>query len=71
MPLPTQTNEKNYPLYWGYKGHVLVDCISGLPVCDMATAADATDYSTALDLIARADAVLPLSDMHLYRGQGL
>ena len=25
-----QTNEKKYEFYWGYKNHVLVDCISGL-----------------------------------------
>lgn len=24
-------NEKNYAFYWGYKNHVLVDCISGFP----------------------------------------
>lgn len=27
-----QTNEKSYEFYWGYKNHVLVDCISGLPI---------------------------------------
>ena len=27
-----QTNEKKYEFYWGYKNHVLVDCISGLPI---------------------------------------
>ena len=28
-----QTNEKKYEFYWGYKNHVLVDCISGLVLC--------------------------------------
>ena len=28
-----QHNEKNYEFYWGYKNHILVDCISGLLVC--------------------------------------
>ena len=27
-----QTNEKKYEFYWGCKNHVLVDCISGLPI---------------------------------------
>ena len=27
-----QTNEKKYEFYRGYKNHVLVDCISGLPI---------------------------------------
>ena len=25
-------NEKNFDYYWGYKNHVLVDCITGLPI---------------------------------------
>ena len=24
--------ERNYEFYWGYKNHILVDCISGLPI---------------------------------------
>ena len=27
-----QHNERRYEFYWGYKNHVLVDCISGLPL---------------------------------------
>lgn len=27
-----QHNEKNFEYYWGYKNHVLVDCITGLPI---------------------------------------
>ena len=27
-----QHNERRYEFYWGYKSHVLVDCISGLPM---------------------------------------
>lgn len=26
-----QTNEKKYEFYWGYKNHVLVDCIQVFP----------------------------------------
>lgn len=26
-----QINERKYNFYWGYKNHVLVDCVSGLP----------------------------------------
>ncbi len=28
----SQHNERRYEFYWGYKNHVLVDCISGLPL---------------------------------------
>ena len=34
-----QTNEKKYEFYWGYKNHVLVDCISGLPIYELTTTA--------------------------------
>ena len=32
-----QTDEKRYEFYWGYKNHVLVDCISGLPIYELTT----------------------------------
>lgn len=47
-----QSNEKNYEFYWGYKNHVLVDCISGLPVLEITTTADVHDSSVALDILA-------------------
>lgn len=34
---PNRTNEKKYGFYWGYKNHVLVDCISWLPVYEITT----------------------------------
>ena len=33
-----QHNEKNYEFYWGYKNHVLVDCITGMPICEAGLA---------------------------------
>ena len=35
-----QQNEKNYEFYWGYKNHILVDCISGLPLYELTTTAE-------------------------------
>ncbi len=32
-----QHNERRYEFYWGYKSHVLVDCISGLPLYELTT----------------------------------
>lgn len=48
-----QHNEKNYEFYWGYKSHVLVDCISGLPLCELTTPANVAD-STVAELILKA-----------------
>lgn len=47
-----QTNEKKYEFYWGYKNHVLVDCISGLPIYEMTTPANASDSAVVLDFLA-------------------
>lgn len=47
-----QTNEKKFEFYWGYKNHVLVDCISGLPVYEMTTTANVSDSAVALDILA-------------------
>ena len=30
-----QHNERNFEFYWDYKDHVLVDCITGLPICEV------------------------------------
>lgn len=34
----SQHNEKKFEFYWWYKNHILVDSISGLPICDAGLA---------------------------------
>ena len=57
-----QHNERRYEFYWGYKSHVLVDCISGLPLYELTTPANTTDASVVPDVLRSADAVLPLRE---------
>ena len=57
-----QTNEKNYEFYWGYKNHVLVDCISGLPIYEVTTTAEVADSTVALDILTKTHAFLPVSE---------
>lgn len=57
-----QHNEKNYEFYWGYKNHVLVDCITGLPIFELTTAADVSDSTVALDILSRTNEFLPLKE---------
>lgn len=57
-----QVNEKKYEFYWGYKNHVLVDCISGLPIYEMTTTAEVADCTVALDILARTHAFLPVTE---------
>ncbi len=57
-----QHNEKNYEFYWGYKNHILVDCISGLPICELTTGANISDSSVTLDMLKKANSFLPLAE---------
>ena len=57
-----QHNEKKYEFYWGYKNHILVDCISGLPVCELTTGANVPDSSVTLEILEKANSFLPLAE---------
>lgn len=57
-----QQNEKNYEFYWGYKNHVLVDCISGLPVYELTTTANRTDHEVALDILSQTHSFLSIEE---------
>ena len=57
-----QHNEKKYEFYWGYKNHILVDCISGLPVCELTTGANVPDSSVTLEILEKSNSFLPLAE---------
>ena len=57
-----QHNERNYEFYWGYKNHVLVDCISGLPLYELTTPANVADSAVVQEILAAANTVLPLQE---------
>lgn len=57
-----QHNERRYEFYWGYKNHVLVDCISGLPLYELTTPANTADSTVVQEILAAANAVLPLRE---------
>ena len=57
-----QHDEKNYEFYWGYKNHILVDCITGLPIYEMTTTADVADSSVTLDILEKTNDFLPLKE---------
>ncbi len=46
--------------YQGYKEHVAVDCISGLPLACLTTPANVADCSVALNLVKKTNTVIPL-----------
>ena len=52
-----QHNERKYEFYWGYKNHVLVDCITGLQLYEQTTTADTADSAVALDILKKPTAI--------------
>ena len=57
-----QHNDQNFEFYWGYKNHVLVDCITGLPIFELTTTADVADSTVALDILNQTNSCLPLNE---------
>ncbi len=57
-----QANEKNFEFYWGYKNHVLCDCITGLPIYELTTPANVTDSEIALDILASTHSFLSIKE---------
>lgn len=44
-------NDKNFEFYWGYKNHILVDAILGLPIAETTTPANTLDHEVAVSLL--------------------
>jgi len=57
-----QHTDRNYEFYWGYKNHVLSDCITGLPIFEMTTGAETADCSVAVDILAKTHTFLSLDE---------
>lgn len=65
-----QTNEKKYAFYWGYKNHVLVDCISGLPIYEITTTAEVADSTVSLDILAETHRFLSVTECTFLADKG-
>ncbi len=65
-----QINDKNYEFYWGYKNHVLVDCITGLPIYELTTTANVADSTVALDILSKTNAFLSVRECTFLADKG-
>ena len=65
-----QHNEKNYEFYWGYKSHVLVDCISGLPIFELTTPANKADSSVVAEILEETNRILPIKECTFLADKG-
>jgi len=57
-----QHTDRNYEFYWGYKNHILIDCITGLPIFEMTTGAHTADSTVALDILKDTNVFLSLTE---------
>lgn len=57
-----QHKERKFEYYWGYKNHVLVDCITGLPIFEMTTTADVADSTVTLDILSQTNEFLSVEE---------
>ena len=65
-----QHNERNFEYYWGYKNHILVDSITGLPIYELTTTADVADSTVTTDILDRANSILPLNECSFIGDKG-
>lgn len=65
-----QYNERKFEYYWGYKNHVLVDCITGLPIFEMTTTADVADSTVALDVLSQTNNFLSVGECTFLADKG-
>ena len=57
-----QDSKRKFNFYWGYKNHILVDCITGLPIYETTTPANVADSSAAIDILSKTNTFLPLKE---------
>lgn len=65
-----QQNEKHFEFYWGYKSHVLVDCISGLPLYELTTPANVADSTVAKEILDAANRIIPVKECTFIADKG-
>lgn len=65
-----QLNERKFEFFLGYKNHVLVDCISGLPIFELTTSADVADCSVALDILAKTNNFISIKECSFLADKG-
>jgi len=65
-----QHTDRNYEFYWGYKNHVLIDCITGLPIFEITTGAETADCSVAVDILKHTNTFLPLDECYFIADVG-
>ena len=65
-----QHNEKNFEYYLGYKNHVLVDLITGLPIFETTTGANISDSTVTSDILERTNSFISVNECSFAADKG-
>lgn len=65
-----QHNERKFEYYWGYKNHVLVDCITGLPISEITTTADVADSTVVKDILSQTNSYISIDECTFIADKG-
>ena len=65
-----QHNERKFEYYWGYKNHVLVDCITGLPISEITTTADVADSKVVEDILNQTNKFISIDECTFIADKG-
>lgn len=65
-----QHNEKKFEYYWGYKNHVLVDCITGLPISEITTTANVADSKVVKDILNQTNSFISIDECTFIADKG-
>ncbi len=65
-----QHNERNFEYFRGYKNHVLIDCITGLPIFEKTTTADVADCTVALEILSQTNSYISLEECTFLADKG-
>lgn len=65
-----QHNERKFEYYWGYKNHILVDCITGLPIYELTTTADVANSTVTLDILSQTNSFLSVDECTFLADKG-
>jgi len=65
-----QINERKFEFYRDYKNHILVDCITGLPICELTTTADVADSTVILDILDQTNKFLLINECTFLADEG-
>ncbi len=64
------SSNKNFEFYWGYKNHIIIDSLSGLPIAEVTTPANIPDFDAAIPLLSETNNWFNLEGVNFIADKG-